>query len=316
MNNIQLITPIFAPKTWGNNDAIVSFLGKDHHHAETIGEIFLASGLSEQEGGSTKIGNRTIRDIFNDKKHKTEIFGDAFLNTEEFPLLLKILAIKEPLSLQVHPGDEFLGNKRIFGKTEAWYALADSQVLCGFKEGFGEQDFKALIEQGFFEKEHAIGDLAKFCNLIDLKKGEALYVESGTIHTILSGLLLEPQQPCNTTFRIYDWGRNDAKRPLHLEKALNVLKYDSRPQKVQGTGVFFDKPNFKVERSTVHNERSLTLDQSMFHLLVPCEGPITIKSTGTLTLAQGTCVLIPAHTGTLELRTTTAVDVFVISPKI
>jgi mannose-6-phosphate isomerase len=42
-------------------------------------------------------------------------------------------------------------------------------------------------------------------------------------------MMLEVQQNSNSTFRVYDWGRKGAdgmSRPLHIEDALQCLKFD------------------------------------------------------------------------------------------
>lgn len=312
MNSIKLIEPIFAKKTWGNNQAINKFLDRKLSTKDTLGEIFLVSGLPDILGRSTKIENITLRKHFADNKKREQWFGKVFENTDEFPFLLKFLAVKVPLSLQVHPGDELLGNRRISGKTEGWYALSDAKVLCGFKRGFTQKDFEKLIKDKFFEKKHSIKDLENFLNLIKLKKGEAIYVESGTIHTILEGNLLEPQQPCNTTYRIYDWGRNIKDRPLYLKKALSVLNYNSRPKKISGEGVFLDKPNFKIEHLKIKGKLTKKLEKERFHLILPVGQSIIIDKT---TIPPGQCTLIIANTAEIDIHTKKETDIFIALAK-
>ena len=53
-------------------------------------------------------------------------------------------------------------------------------------------------------------------------------VPSGTVHAILGGALIaEIQQNSNTTYRVYDWNRqqNGVGRPLHIDKALDVINF-------------------------------------------------------------------------------------------
>ncbi|HNC98074.1 MAG TPA: mannose-6-phosphate isomerase, partial [Myxococcota bacterium] len=57
--------------------------------------------------------------------------------------------------------------------------------------------------------------------------GEVIDIPPGTIHSLGGGVLLyEVQQPSELTYRFYDWGRP---RPLHLDKAVAVVRSESRP---------------------------------------------------------------------------------------
>jgi mannose-6-phosphate isomerase len=65
-----------------------------------------------------------------------------------------------------------------------------------------------------------------------------LLVQAGTLHCIGAGfLLLEVQQPSDTTYRVYDWGRVGAdgiERPLHIEEACDAVSYERYgPVKIQ-----------------------------------------------------------------------------------
>ena len=55
------------------------------------------------------------------------------------------------------------------------------------------------------------------------------FIKSGTIHAIRKGVtLIEIQQNSNLTYRLYDYNRKDKNgnlRPLHIDKALNVIDY-------------------------------------------------------------------------------------------
>ena len=59
-------------------------------------------------------------------------------------------------------------------------------------------------------------------NWIDVKTGEMIYVDAGTVHAIAPGsILIETQQNSDTTFRLYDYGRP---RELHVEKGMQVMR--------------------------------------------------------------------------------------------
>jgi mannose-6-phosphate isomerase len=141
------------------------------------------------------------------------------------PLLIKVIFAKEKLSVQVHPDDAMAqkyGDPR--GKTECWYVLEaepDAQVACGLKPGVTLGDVKAGIEAGTLESS---------LNLLSVARGEVVFVDAGTVHAIWPGsILLETQQNCDLTYRMYDYGRG---RELHIEKALEATRLVTRSGKI------------------------------------------------------------------------------------
>jgi len=68
-------------------------------------------------------------------------------------------------------------------------------------------------------------------NWIEVRAGEMIYVDAGTVHTIGPGvILLETQQNSDTTYRLYDYGRP---RQLHVQQGLAALKEKTRAGKVE-----------------------------------------------------------------------------------
>src|SRR5260370_26574240 len=73
-------------------------------------------------------------------------------NAPSSALLLKLLFTSEPLSIQVHPDDEFARSIGLpNGKTEAWYVLAampDARVAVGLKRHLTPQEFPLATSAG------------------------------------------------------------------------------------------------------------------------------------------------------------------------
>ncbi len=144
-----------------------------------------------------------------------------------FPLLVKFIFPEDKLSVQVHPGDEYAAKHEQAaggrGKTEMWYALGartGAEVMVGLKSGVTREKFKRAITEG----------TAEDClERIPLRVGDAVFVPAGTAHTIGPGLVLcEIQEHSDITYRVYDYNRRDAEgasRPLHIEKALEVIQF-------------------------------------------------------------------------------------------
>ena len=138
-----------------------------------------------------------------------------------FPILVKLIDAKSNLSVQVHPGDEYaLKNEGQFGKTEMWYIVECEKgagVYCGFKKPVTKEQLRASLIDG------TITDLLNF---VEVKKGDCLFIESGTVHAICGGCVIcEIQQNSSLTYRLYDYGRvdkNGKPRQLHIDKAVAV----------------------------------------------------------------------------------------------
>jgi mannose-6-phosphate isomerase len=130
-------------------------------------------------------------------------------------LLLKVLFTSEPLSIQVHPDDEFARSAGLLnGKTEAWYILSatpDARVALGLKLHVAPREFRAAIRDG---------SIAGLVHWRSVAKGDIIFVPAGTIHAIGAGIVLaEIQQNSDATFRLFDYGR---KRELHENSAIAV----------------------------------------------------------------------------------------------
>ena len=136
-------------------------------------------------------------------------------STTPSSLQLKILLTSLPLSIQVHPDDEFaksIGLPR--GKTEAWYVLSaapGAKVALGLKQPATQAQLRNAVEDG------SIAELTAWKNVI---AGDVIFVPAGTIHAIGAGLVIaEIQQRSDATFRLFDHG---SRRELHVENGLTV----------------------------------------------------------------------------------------------
>lgn len=149
--------------------------------------------------------------------------GEWWLPTDAFPLLVKIIDAREHLSIQLHPDDDRAREVGLpNGKTEAWYVLdaePDARLLVGLAEGV---DAGALLDRA--ERGE---DVSSLLRVILPRPGDVVYVPAGALHAICAGVVvLEAQQPSDTTYRVFDWNRTPA-RPLHLAEARRAVKGDA-----------------------------------------------------------------------------------------
>ena len=170
------------------------------------------------------------------------------------PLLIKVIFAREKLNVQVHP-DDAMARKYgdPCGKSECWYELAaepGAQVAAGLKPGVTLDQIKAGIHDGSLEQS---------LNVLPVVAGDMIYVDAGTVHAIWPGsILLETQQNCDLTYRMYDYG---PPRELHIEKSLEATRLVTRAGKIPpwdlaDSTVLIDVEYFRVERLPVTGFRS------------------------------------------------------------
>lgn len=205
-----VLSPIAKSRVWGGDR--LSALDAE----PPIGEHWV---LSVREGDNNTVTNGEFAGMSIDAVLSAH---PEYLGTEcdkdRFPLLIKFIDSKESLSIQVHPDDdaaEILGEE--CGKTEMWYIIdaePDSYIYFGIKEEYSEAEVKDAILSG--------ADPTFYLNKIPVKAGECYFIAGGTPHAIGGGnYICEIQQNCDTTYRIYDYGRP---RELHLKQAAASVK--------------------------------------------------------------------------------------------
>lgn len=182
------------------------------------GRLAQAKSLSEENDRGEKLGEvLEVCDLENLQTLSLQ---------ERLSYLVKLIDTKSPLSVQVHPDDEYAGRyEKSTGKSECWYILEakkDSKIYLGLRPGVGYKDIEQLLK--------AEGDLSKLMRCYSPRPGDFFTVPAGTIHAIGDGIILaEVQQPSGVTYRFWDWGRvglDGRPRPLHLRQAFDVLNLE------------------------------------------------------------------------------------------
>jgi mannose-6-phosphate isomerase len=224
-------------------------------------------------------------------------------NGGPFPLLVKIIDAGEKLSVQVHPDDANAERTGGEPKTEMWYALdaaRDAALYLGFSAGVTRKSFAAALADNSVEPllmKHRVS------------AGDAFYVPGGAVHAIGAGcLLLEVQQNSNTTYRVYDWGRVDAKtgrpRELHVENALKVIRWTApAPQPIRhrtsecGSAPhrMLESPYFVLDRYDISKPLALNRNSASFDILFAADGAVRVTAGSRYAdLQAGTSCLVPA----------------------
>jgi mannose-6-phosphate isomerase len=216
-----LLKPQFVERIWGSRD--LSPLFSEVPGEAPIGEVWLTGDECHVANGA--LAGASLGELC--RRFGRELVGETARETDRFPLLVKFLFPRDKLSVQVHPDDETARRSGLpCGKTECWYVLKaepGAKIGLGLKADTTREQFARSIEEVRAEE---------LLNWIEVRTGEMIYVDAGTVHTIGPGVvLLETQQNSDTTYRLYDYGRP---RELHVKEGLAALKERTRAGKVEG----------------------------------------------------------------------------------
>jgi mannose-6-phosphate isomerase len=205
-------------------------------------------------------------------------------------LLVKYLFTSEALSVQVHPDDAQARSRGLrSGKDEAWLILdaePGAAIGLGLTREIGRDELRAAALSG---------EIAQLLDWRPVRRGEILWSPAGTIHAIGAGLsLIEIQQNCDVTYRLWDHGRG---RALQVEDAVAVARPGPylpppEPEARVGREIQFSDGSFVLERWT--GERSLRLGDGVLLVPVADSGRIdgAMLDAGTVWSVEGAAELI------------------------
>ena len=217
-------TPILKEKIWGG-EKLIKVLNKQTNSVN-IGESWEISGVDEAVSvvaeGSFK--GKNLQELMIEFREK--LVGEKVYTQfgNKFPLLIKFIDAKTPLSIQLHPSDD-LAKKRhnSFGKTEMWYVMqADkaANLIVGFKKDSNKKEYLHHLNKK---------TLLEILNVDEVSEGDVYFIPTGRIHAIGGGVLLaEIQQTSDITYRVYDWDRQDDEgnyRELHTDLAQDAIDF-------------------------------------------------------------------------------------------
>jgi mannose-6-phosphate isomerase len=218
-----ILEPLLKARAWGG-DGLVR-MGKAATAAGTRwGESWevadldppIADGISRVARGP--LAGRSLRELI--ELDPAGTLG-PFAARRRFPLLIKFLDAGENLSVQVHPSPEYArSHPEAHLKTEAWVVLAATPGAVLYRgirpEVTPERFFSDLSGKALVPRMITVAP----------KPGDCIYLPSGIGHALGAGLLVaEVQTPSDTTYRVFDWDRDDPARPLHVEQARACLRF-------------------------------------------------------------------------------------------
>ncbi len=217
------IEPLLVRRIWGRL-WLDPLYAASQELADPVGEVWLTGENCRFADGpfAGQVLGQAWREMPREWK------GSRLAGEAGFPLLAKFLFPDLALSIQVHPDDEYAARHEAgsggHGKTEMWYAVAaeaGAEVLVGFNPGVDEKTVRRSI----------VDDSIETClRRLTVAAEDTIYVPAGTVHAIGPGqIFCEIQEYSDLTYRLFDYNRTDAqgnRRELHIEKALEVIRFD------------------------------------------------------------------------------------------
>jgi mannose-6-phosphate isomerase len=308
-------TPLYKYRIWGG-EKLKTELNKQYTE-ENIGESWEISDVSGDETvvAEGALKGKTLRDLI--KEFKGDFVGQTVYEKfgEDFPLLIKFIDAKTPLSIQVHPSNEVAKKRHnSFGKNEMWYVMQaddDAELIVGFDEKIDKEQYNKHLENN---------TILNVMHHEDVQKGDTFYIPTGRVHAIGSGVLLaEIQQTSNITYRIYDYDRVDEKtgdkRELHNDLAIDVIDYEVYESyktkyefKKNTSNKLVHSPYFRTNildiSDTVEKDYSY-IDSFIIYMCVEGSAEI-ISNENIFLLNTGETILIPANNKIIVLKATNA----------
>lgn len=308
--------PVYSYRIWGG-DKLKTVLNKNYKE-KNIGESWEISDVKDNETSVTEgeLKGQTLKQLI--KVFKGDFVGNRVyaLFGEDFPLLIKFIDAKTPLSIQVHPSNDLAKERHnSFGKNEMWYVMQaekDAELIVGFNRKVTKEIYSDHLNNG---------TLSEILNIEKVEKGDTFYIPTGRVHAIGAGVLLaEIQQTSNITYRIYDYDRVDTKtgkkRELHTELALDAIDFEFYDdyktvydKKANTSNELVHSPYFKtniIEVSGELEKNYANLDSFVIYMGVSGSAEVSVNNI-IYSLKKGETLLLPAKINQLKVNAVSAV---------
>lgn len=301
--SVLVMEPALKVKPWGGR-RLQAELDKclpadDLPYGESWEVADLAQGQSRVACGAWR--GRPLREV-------VQAWGDRLCGAHgAFPLLVKFLDAREDLSVQVHPGplhsDPAAG---VASKDESWLILSDGGCVY---HGFVDDD----MTPSRFARALTEGQCMALLRRHDVAAGDVIRVPPGTVHAIGAGvLLLEIQQPSDTTYRLWDHervGLDGKPRALHIQQGVEVTTFGPQPaltltptradtQPGVARDVLVDVPAYRIERWSLEGQGVAVAPSPRAQVVVCLEGSVRVSwEQWGVTLSKGHSAILPAALG-------------------
>jgi len=294
--------PIYDRTIWAGN-RLAKLRGRPDRKEGTSWEISIHP-YAQSVVSEGRFKGRTLASLV--EENPEGMLGKGF--GEEELLRIAWLDAGEALSVQVHPGETYaMCHEKDHGKTESWYILEaeeGAELVAGSRFSSRDEILEAI------EKDTIEAGLIR----IPVQAGDFVLVPSGTLHALGKGILaVEIGTNSNTTYRFYDYHRRDAEgkeRQLHIEKSLDVVRFDQRGtcvhsplDHVEKIRRIADFAEYSVDLYDIEGEYTLKAHPESFRTVTCVNGDFTVKENSeTIALEYLRSAFISADSPDLVLK--------------
>lgn len=310
-----IFQPIYRPKVWGGR-RLADLLGKSLPGTDAIGESWECVDLPTVDSVVARgpAAGQSLHQLVGG--WGADLLGRASTVDGRFPLLLKFLDASQPLSIQIHPSAASAVRMGLphATKNEAWFVIhaePNAIIYRGLRPGV---DLAAIRD--CLSRDPA--QLPSLLQQIPVKAGDHVFVPGGTMHALGAGIVVaEVQTPSDTTFRLFDWGRERpaADAGLHIEQSLACIESTTdiaaAERKSHTSSIFTTVtrlvtcPSFVIEkvRFVEQFEQDIPYAELVCWIVLDGRGEIAYGTGQRETFQKGDVVLLPAALKKGRLKT-------------
>jgi mannose-6-phosphate isomerase class I len=294
LSNPIFLKPQIFDTRWGDGTLLSEFGVTMPGIGARSGEVWL---LSDHPGRESPIlddpQGRHLGELMRDQG--AFILGEQYSSSSAFPLIVKFLMVGGRLSVQVHPDGDSARRMQLSdrGKHEAWWIIGarpQAEIYHGLKESYEREQIVAAIRENRFQE---------YLKHFSPKQNDFLDIPPGTFHAGGGGLvLLEVQERCDVTLRVYDWGNKDTE--LHVDNAVNVgLAKEKSKGSVSLATAPFEMNCLEVDADQIE----IVGDRDIPEVIVISRGTAILETgLGERELRAGDTVLWPAQLASGKIR--------------
>ena len=299
MKKIFHISPVFTEAIWGGQQLINKYGYKTE--LNNIGECYNVIAMKGHLDCHVEETGEKLSDFYHSHE---DLFKSG---TEEMPVRAAMACTKYPMSVQIHPNNEYaLAHDGKIGKPDGVYIIEGEGTVEFGHYAKTREEFKNMVN------EKAWNSLLRYINV---KAGDFLNMPHGTLHALGSNMIyFEFSQNADLTYRLYDYDRKgiDPKtgklREMNAEKVIECVNIPDSESKVEKLKKFekdgciltsFHSEPGVYSCGKIEVAKKGIYERDQFYFLTCIDGEGTVDGVG---IKGGETLFVPCEYGQVTLE--------------